>query len=59
MGHGKKLKVHGKFCRNLTVVPRCTAKGSAAMELGRYSSRGEYMGLVLKYRYRFMCVGME
>jgi hypothetical protein len=29
------------------------------MELGRYSSTGEFMGLVVKYRYRFMCVGME
>jgi hypothetical protein len=29
------------------------------MELGRYSRRGELIGLLVKYRYRFVCADME
>jgi hypothetical protein len=59
MRHGKKIKMRGKFCKKLIGIPRCAANVFAARELGRYNGRVEVMGLVVKYRYRFMCVGME
>jgi hypothetical protein len=55
----RNKKVHDKFCKKLTGVPRCTANGFVAKELARYSRRGELVELVVKYRYRFMCVVME
>jgi hypothetical protein len=56
---GRIKKFCGKFCKKLIGVLRYAANGFAAMELDRYSRRGELLGLAVKHRYRFMCVDME
>jgi hypothetical protein len=34
-------KIHGRFCKKISCVPRCAANGAAEIELGRESRRGK------------------
>jgi hypothetical protein len=42
-------RIHGRFCKKILGLPRCTANGLAEMELGRDSRRRKAMWLAVKY----------
>jgi hypothetical protein len=47
----------GDFVRRVTRSPRCRANGAAEWELGRESSGGKVLCVIVKYRYRILFVG--
>jgi hypothetical protein len=52
-------RIHGRFCKKILGLPRCTDNGVAEMELGRDSRRGKAMWLAVKYRQRIMLIDIR
>ena len=48
--------VHGKFCKKLMGLLTCAENGFAEVGLARDSSRGKFLGLLVKYWERMMFV---
>jgi hypothetical protein len=53
--HGRKHKIHSRFCRKLMGKPNCAASGYAEMELGRDSRTVQ----IIKYWYRIMRLNID
>jgi hypothetical protein len=52
-------EVRSRFCKKLMGLPNCAVNGFAEMELDRESGKGKYIGQIVKYSNRIMCMDRE